>query len=147
VVAANRDIALMIEQSVKDMQGFARRRRNHFRVEWGRLALRRAPLTGGDRRMWPPPYRLLFLTEEPSFGRAKASSPKLPQQRPGEALHENVRLCDGGHIQGWQPSSSSRPSFRRAPPVTCTFVFEGHANRPETFVLLHPSLYIFNRQR
>jgi hypothetical protein len=35
VVAANRDIALMIEQSVKDMQGFARRRRNHFRVEWG----------------------------------------------------------------------------------------------------------------
>src|SRR6202040_3654212 len=35
VVAADRDVALMIEQSVKDMQGFARRRRDHFRVERG----------------------------------------------------------------------------------------------------------------
>src|SRR5208283_4138378 len=35
VVAADGDLALVIEQSVKDMQGFARRRRNHFGVEWG----------------------------------------------------------------------------------------------------------------
>jgi hypothetical protein len=35
VVAADGDLALVIEQSVKDMQGFARRRRDHFGVEWG----------------------------------------------------------------------------------------------------------------
>jgi len=35
VVAADDDLALVIEQSVKDMQGFARRRRDHFGVEWG----------------------------------------------------------------------------------------------------------------
>jgi hypothetical protein len=43
VVAADYDIALVIEQPVKDMQGFACRRRDHFRVEWG-IAI------GGDHR-------------------------------------------------------------------------------------------------
>ena len=119
------------ESSQRLVAGAALRSLGHH-VRHGGRAHCHPTLTGGDRSMWPPPYRLLFLAEEPSFGRAKASSPKLPQQRPGEALHENVRLCDGGHIQGWQPSSNSRPSFRRAPPVSCTFVFEDHANRLET---------------
>ena len=35
VVAADRDVALVIEQPVKDMQGLACRRRDHFRVERG----------------------------------------------------------------------------------------------------------------
>jgi hypothetical protein len=35
VVATDGDVALVIEQPVEDMQGFACRRRDHFRVERG----------------------------------------------------------------------------------------------------------------